>query len=240
MMFFRSHRAVAAIIAALLLLVGIYFAYQKNRIGDSSQVTETTVPASRAVPSDVSAPESTQSQDESAVYYPMTNYLTRITNRGHGKQTTLADSEGFACGGQFEGIHVGDDLEVTASELNVQVPIYAISAGTVSQASIVGGYGGLLITQNTVAGETVNAYYGHVAVGSLKVKSGQEFTAGQLLGYLGESCTTDTSDERKHLHFAIRKGTSIDVRGYLESSGELSEWHNPAEFLKGHSAAEPK
>jgi len=173
------------------------------------------------------------------IYYPLTNYQSRITNRGHGKSTTLADSEGFACGGQFEGIHVGDDLEITAAELKQEIPIYAISNGTVRQASVVGGYGGLLITQNKVDGEIVTAYYGHIDLKSIKYSAGQSFKAGNLLGYLGDNCTTETSNERKHLHFAIRKGTSIDVRGYLSNNSELNEWHDPAVLLKNNSAGEP-
>jgi murein DD-endopeptidase MepM/ murein hydrolase activator NlpD len=174
-----------------------------------------------------------------SLFYPITNYQARITNRRHGQRTTLADSAGFACGGQFEGIHVGDDLEVTKTELDREVPVFAISAGRVRQLSAVGGYGGLLITENKINSVTVTVYYGHIDLKSSRFGVGQTFKAGQTLANLGDNCSTETSNERKHLHFAIRRGQSIDVRGYLPNRSELGEWYNPAEFLQSASAAEP-
>lgn len=224
------------IIIVILLLIGVgLYLYSHNNtepkaelnIAEQEQTTSSPAPVQPVV-------------ENPAVFYPMTNYQSRITNRDHGKETTLADSEGFSCGGQFEGIHVGDDLEVTATELTAEMPFFAISDGKVLQASLVGGYGGLLVTENTISEETVNAYYGHIKLDSLKFTVGQSFKAGDFLGYLGEDCSAATSEERKHLHFAIRKGSSIDVRGYLESSNELIEWHSPAELLKAAVASEPK
>lgn len=229
----RNRYLLILLLTVLVLLIGWFFWLR-------SDVAKAPTSVSKLNNSEQTKTEDKQTPKSApAIYYPVTNYESRITNRDHGKSTTLADSEGFACGGQFEGIHVGDDLEVTATELEKEIPVYAISDGTVRQASDVGGYGGLLITQNTIGGEIVTAYYGHIDLKSLKFSTGQSFKAGNLLGYLGDNCTTETSEERKHLHFAIRKGTSIDVRGYLSNNNELSEWHDPAGFLKDNSAAEP-
>ena len=51
--------------------------------------------------------------------------------------------------------------------------------------------------------------------------------AGDIIGYLGQGCSQQTDFERKHLHFAIHKGDSIDVRGYVPTLNELSSWLDP-------------
>ncbi len=183
--------------------------------------------------------ETTPQTKSSQYFYPITRYESRITNRDHGKSTTLSDSKGFSCGGQFEGIHVGDDLEVSKEELPMEVPVYAIAEGKIRQASTVNGYGGLLITEHTINGQEITIYYGHVDLSQLKYKSGESIKAGAILTYLGNNCSSETSNERKHLHFDIHKGNSIDVRGYVKTLGELSFWVDPTEFLKSLNPKEP-
>jgi len=48
---------------------------------------------------------------------------------------------------------------------------------------------------------------------------------------LGKGYSDETDGERKHLHFAIHKGTKIDVRGYVQTKGELQDWLNPLPLL---------
>lgn len=54
---------------------------------------------------------------------------------------------------------------------------------------------------------------------------------GEQIGVLGEGGTTETDGERKHLHFAVLKGESVDLRGYVSTKEELAKWENPTWFF---------
>jgi murein DD-endopeptidase MepM/ murein hydrolase activator NlpD len=190
---------------------------------EPTETTDTTEPAPTTDPS---------------YYYPMKNYKSRITNRGYGKQITADDSEPLACGDPFEGYHTGDDLEVTENELNTDVPVYAIAAGTVRQISGSSGYGGLVVIEHILGDQVATAYYGHIRLSAVTLKEGDKVTPGQQITVLGDNCSTQTSFERKHLHFDIHKGTEIDVRGYAPSS-DLDEWIDPSAILESLNASEP-
>ena len=170
----------------------------------------------------------------------MTRYASRITNRWYGKKIVPSDNQGLPCGAPFSGYHVGDDLEVDQTELNADVPVYSIADGQVRQVSTVGGYGGLIVMQYTLNNQTVTAYYGHVNIARASVKAGDSVRAGEQLAVLGNACSTQTSGERKHLHFAIHKGSAIDVRGYAPTPDQLAAWLNPKETLAAVGAQEPK
>lgn len=169
----------------------------------------------------------------------MTNYAQRITNRWYGKQITAADSEPLACGDPFTGYHTGDDLEVESSELSTPTPVFSIAAGTVRQVDTVSGYGGLIVIEHQLSGETVTAYYGHIDVTNASLEEGDQVKAGQHIANLGANCSGQTSNERKHLHFAIRKGTELDVRGYVMAESELNAWLNPKQTLLNAQASKP-
>lgn len=230
-----SIKVIVATLFVGAIAIGGYFAVASHRRVVTPNQT-TVQPSTETQPAPPPAPAPTPS----GYFYPITRYESRITNRDHGKSTTVADSRGFPCGGQFEGIHVGDDLEVSSEEVSQEVPVFAIADGSVVQASVVGGYGGLLVTKHTINDQALTIYYGHIDLGQLKVKKGEAFKAGQLLTYLGDQCSSETSNERKHLHFAIHKGSSVDVRGYVKTQAELANWLDPTEFLKSLKADEPK
>jgi murein DD-endopeptidase MepM/ murein hydrolase activator NlpD len=174
------------------------------------------------------------------VFYPLPNYAARVTKRAYGQYFTVNQADNLPCGGHFGGYHNGDDLEITSDELDTEVPVFAIAAGQVRQLSRVGGYGGLLIIEYNLGGQVVTANYGHVDLTQPKVTTGQTVTAGQIVGYLGANCSAETDGERKHLHFSVHKGATIDVKGYVQKQSDLDNWINPAEFLNNLSAAEPK
>jgi len=149
------------------------------------------------------------------------------------------DRLGLPCGDFFDGFHVGDDLEVFPEELSQEVPVFAITDGIVRQHEAVNGYGGLLAIEYTLNGQQVTAYYGHIDVGQSKLEEGDTVTAGKQIAVLGDHCSPETSNERKHLHFSIHNDPEIDVRGYVESTQELEAWTNPRELLRGLGAEEP-
>jgi murein DD-endopeptidase MepM/ murein hydrolase activator NlpD len=191
-------------------------------------------------PSPEASPSPSPSPSASpTVYYPIKNYAARITNRGHGKTIVASDNKVFPCGAEFSGLHAGDDLEVFEEEIDEPIVVYAIADGTVRQAKEVGGYGGLIVIDHNLNGQVVTAYYGHVSLSKSKVKDGDKVTAGQPITVLGDQCSNETSNERKHLHFAIHKGTDLDVRGYVPTQGELAAWIDPKATLADLKAAEP-
>lgn len=228
-----------------LVAIGSFVAVQNNteqpevRFTDSQPTGAVSSPQVSRVPSPSPTASISQRTIKKELYYPLTNYAARITNRGYGKAVTPSDSASFPCGGNFSGVHTGDDLEVTTDELSAEVPVYAVATGTVRQVGTVGGYGGLAIIEHVLAGQTVTAYYGHIALPKTTIKVGDVVSPGQQLSVLGTACSAQTAGERKHLHFAIHSGTAIDVKGYVVNQTLVRNWLNPKETLSTLKAAEP-
>jgi murein DD-endopeptidase MepM/ murein hydrolase activator NlpD len=170
------------------------------------------------------------------LYYPMTNFNNRITFRSFGQLVKPTDTVS-PCGAPFSGYHDADDLEVTAAEVNTDVPVYAITDGMVLEVGPVSGYGGLLVLGVTIKRQSYTVYYGHINLGSTTLVAGNSVVAGQRLASLGAQCSAQTDGERKHLHFAIHIGTAIDVRGYVPTLSVLADWVNPKVFLAEDSAS---
>jgi murein DD-endopeptidase MepM/ murein hydrolase activator NlpD len=160
-------------------------------------------------------------------YYPITDYNQRIQIHSYGTLVNPGDERVLVCGRAFSGYHTGDDLEIKPGEANIDVPIKAIATGTIKQVSWVSGYGGLIVADHNLKGQVVTAYYGHINLNSVSLKTGDGVAAGQVIGNLGQGCSQQTDFERKHLHFDIHKGTTLDVRGYVPSLSVLSQWLDP-------------
>jgi murein DD-endopeptidase MepM/ murein hydrolase activator NlpD len=163
-------------------------------------------------------------------HYPISDYNNRIKYKAFG-QYFIGTEPIPACGRQFTGYHDADDLEISEAEASTDVPVYAIADGTIRQISTVSGYGGLLILQVNLEGQEVTVNYGHVSISSVKVRVGDVVKTGQFLANLGKGCSMETDGERKHLHFAIHKGSQIDLAGYVPTQAELADWLNPKEEL---------
>ncbi|KKU92182.1 MAG: Metalloendopeptidase-like protein membrane protein [Microgenomates group bacterium GW2011_GWA1_48_10] len=187
-----------------------------------------------------SQPANSQSETvkESDYVFPLPDYFSRIKVKRFGQLVKATDKFEVACGAEFAGYHTGDDLEVLPEEENTGVAVHAAASGKIRQVGNVSGYGGLVVQSASLAGEELTVYYGHLNVASLKVKAGDGVTAGEVLGYLGKGCSTETSGERKHLHFAIHKGSGIDVRGYVPGKEDLAAWLDPGETLQSLGAKE--
>lgn len=206
--------------------------------------TSPELPSSNSSPTMIVTAEpilnpSPTTQINSSLFYPTTRYTDRLTIRPYGQQVGATDNQGFTCGDPFTGIHNADDLEALSGEIGATVPVYAIASGTIKMAEPVAGYGGLVVIEHIINGKMITSYYGHVALDS-NYTIGKHVNAGEQIAKLGEDCSADTSNERKHLHFSIREGSSIDVRGYIESETELSEWLNPKQFLETANAGQPQ
>lgn len=230
-------------IIGVLVLGGTAYTIKSRQPAPAASITpsssiispQTSTTVSDSLPITSSTPETA-----TTVYYPMTRYTERITNRWYDKQITAADRDPLPCGYPFTGYHTGDDLEVFPEELTTKTPVYAIAAGTVQSVGTLNGYGGLIVITHVIDGQTVTAYYGHINTSNTTIKEGDKVTAGQRITDLGDNCSTQTDGERKHLHFAIHNGSAIDVRGYADSQQEIAAWINPKEFLARHNAKMPQ
>lgn len=165
-------------------------------------------------------------------YYPISDFVGRIKIKSYGTLVKPGDEKKEICGAAFSGYHTGDDLETIAAEANKAVAIKSIAAGTVRESGSVSGYGGLVVIEHNLAGRVVTAYYGHLNLNSVKLKTGQKVTAGEVIGNLGQGCSAQTGFERKHLHFAIHQGSAIDVRGYVPTLNLLAAWADPLKEIK--------
>lgn len=131
----------------------------------------------------------------------------------------------------YTGYHTAIDVEYTfPADAQRDIPVRAVADGTVIYAASVSGYGGVIVVRHT-APEPVTTLYGHVRL-SDAVKVGQTVRAGDRLASLGTGFSTETSGARKHLHFAVHKGSAPDLNGYEQSLAALnSGWYNPDEWL---------
>ena len=85
--------------------------------------------------------------------------------------------------------------------------VYAAGAGTVTFRGWDGGYGRLIVIEHAGGLET---WYGHLS--GYEVVQGQRVSAGQIIGYVGQSGTTTGPN----LHFEVRKnGKALDPANYL-------------------------
>src|SRR3989344_2411595 len=131
---------------------------------------------------------------------------------------------------RFSGYHVGLDYEVTEEELDADVPIYAICSGTVIYSGFAEGYGGLIVEECRMGRESVTVLHGHLLIESLPPKD-TEVQAGDTLSILAPAKSHDSDGNRKHLHLGIHRGEASDVRGYVQSEDELTEFIDPKDIL---------
>lgn len=131
---------------------------------------------------------------------------------------------------RFTGYHAAVDFEVSADELETEVPVYAVCRGRVVYSGFAEGYGGVLVHRCRIEGEDVTVLYGHLSQEGLPAE-GATVKPGQRLGVLAAARSTDSGDTRKHLHLGIRKGRELDLRGYVQTEEELLEFHDPALIL---------
>lgn len=101
-------------------------------------------------------------------------------------------------------------------------PILAAADGTVTVAEFSGGYGGLIIVEHTINGQTVATGYAHMWQHGIHVSVGDRVRAGQHIGDVGSSGRSTGA----HLHFEVRDG------------GTNGEQIDPAAWLNQHDAAD--
>ena len=101
-------------------------------------------------------------------------------------------------------------------------PILAAADGTVTVAEFSGGYGGLIVIEHQIDGQTVATAYAHMWEHGIHVSRGDRVVAGQHIGDVGSS----GNSTGPHLHFEVRPG------------GTSGEAVDAAKWLNDHNAAD--
>ncbi len=178
-------------------------------------------------------------------YFPMKRYYERQSLKGFGDfidDNFYKGKEKLFPYNRFYGYHSAIDLEVFPDEIDKKVPVYAVTSGTIVYIGMLPGYGGVILLRPD--NEKCTVLYGHVKIKGLSFKVGDHIgtEAGPVvLTYLGEQFSSETSKERKHLHFGIHKGMDLYFRGHESSLRRVNQkWYNPNYFLKEKQAVEPK
>lgn len=225
-----------AIIALILvaLVTGsifVYKKYQKNKI--SSQVnnqsstsnSQSNTNSSNSQTTPAAQPQTTDSlaSPTANLDYPIAQFSSRITKKPFGIYITPSTSP--VQPERFTGYHTGTDIEY--QDIVADVPAFAITAATVKFVGTVSGYGGVIILQADINGQSDTILYGHVRASSINIKVGDKVSRGQQLAVLGTGYSSQTDGERRHLHFSIHRGSQIEYRGYVQNKADLSGWLNP-------------
>ncbi|MFT0849011.1 M23 family metallopeptidase [Actinomycetaceae bacterium L2_0104] len=113
-----------------------------------------------------------------------------------------------------QNLHTGTDFAAPDG-----TPILAAADGLVTVAEFSGGYGGLIVIEHTIDGQTVATAYAHMWQHGIHVHAGDRVSAGQHIGDVGSSGMSTGA----HLHFEVRpggtNGEAIDAAAWLNQHG---------------------
>ncbi len=166
------------------------------------------------------------SHTESNWRAPIEGFATRNTKKNFGLYVTPANSP--VSPEKFTGFHTGVDIEY--SDVARDVPVKAVAAGTVKVARFIDGYGGVVGIEHDWQDKKLFVLYGHLDPKSL-VKENAIVAQGDTIGILGDKSADETDNERKHLHFAVRRTQETNLRGYVTSAEALRDWYNPYDLI---------
>ena len=116
-----------------------------------------------------------------------------------------------------DSFHTGTDFAAPDG-----TPLLAAADGRVTVAEYSGGYGGLIVIEHTIGGQTVATAYAHMWEHGIHVQAGDTVTAGQHIGDIGSS----GNSTGPHLHFEVSLG------------GTDGEHTDPAAWLNSHDVAD--
>lgn len=160
---------------------------------------------------------------------PVDRAAERVTKKPFGIYVTPKNSP--VQPERFAGYHTGTDFEIFPGEEDLDVTVFALKDGKVLYKQWVNGYGGVLIQSATIDNNPVTILYGHLNIGSIDKKIGDNLAEGERIGVLGKGYSQETGGERKHLHLGIHKGTVINIRGYVNNKNQLSRWIDPMSII---------
>lgn len=188
----------------------------------SSAATTSAISLSVATSSTISA--------QALLNEPILGGISRVTKKGFGLYVSPGHSP--ISPERFTGYHTGVDFETTTAEQTVDVPVFAACNGKLLLKKYASGYGGVAVQACVLAGQDVTIIYGHLRLSSISPNVGDPLTAGQQIAVLGTGYSQETDGERRHLHFGIHKGTTVNILGYVQSKEQLNGWLNPLDYLR--------
>ena len=100
----------------------------------------------------------------------------------------------------------------------------AVCEGRLLSKKSATGYGGVAVQACELENDSITVIYGHLDLGSVNAKIGDNIRKGDVLGKLGRGYSEQTDGERKHLHLGFHKGNLLDILGYVDSQEKLSDW----------------
>ena len=160
---------------------------------------------------------------------PLDRALARVTKKPFGIKITPTTSP--VQPERFSGYHAGADFEIFPEEQNKDVAVFAVCQGKLLVEKRASGYGGVIVQACIIDEQKVTVVYGHLRLSSVLAEIQQEIGAGDKLGVLGAGYTQETDGERKHLHLAIHKGETINIKGYAQNAAELEDWLDPMRYF---------
>ena len=185
--------------------------------------------SSPQVPNPTTNNESTSSPVSNSpaptLFMPISGGLSRVTKKMFGTYVTPKNSP--VQPEKFTGYHAGIDFETYDSEKDSDVTISAACDGKLLTKKYATGYGGLAVQSCTLDGNPVTIIYGHLRLSSITLKVGDQLKPGDKIAVLGTGYSSETDGERKHLHFAIHKGSAVNILGYVQNKADLSGWLDP-------------
>ena len=167
-------------------------------------------------------PEMPKQSQNLPITFPVKEFAKRITKKPFGiyitPETSPVQPE------RFQGYHTGVDVEY--ADTAKPVPVLAITNGEVIFSDWLSGYGGVVVIKHTIDMQDYTATYGHLNP-DLLPKKNSLLKSGVQISVLGKGGTRETDKERKHLHFALHKGTGLNLKGYVLTKEGLNSWIDP-------------
>lgn len=161
---------------------------------------------------------------------PLGDALSRISKKPFGIKISTASSP--VSPERFNGYHTGVDFEILPGEEDTAVPVMAICSGPLLMKKTAAGYGGVAVQECELEKQTVTVIYGHLGLASISIQTGTEMAAGEAFAVLGRGYSSETDQERKHLHLGIHKGASLSILGYAQNEADLDDWLDAAIYLR--------
>lgn len=190
--------------------------FEANEVDPSEDLDKEPAAASRAkfrVPIEVSrcvpvdaADGARQMVQQAAVYMPL-------------QEGTFAYSSpfGYRVHPTLGAVILHEGVDMSAP---LGTPIYAVADGVVASISSSAGQGDFVVLEHTgLDGAVYRSFYLHQYMSQITVHEGQQVSAGDQIGHVGNSGRSTGP----HLHFEVRDAsdTAIDPLGWLESQGAV-------------------
>jgi murein DD-endopeptidase MepM/ murein hydrolase activator NlpD len=220
---YMKHPFIITFLIIIILGGLIFWRIEKTNAPILTENQAQSLPTQNTLPAPELSP--TPAQKNSEWLSPLDRAKERVTKKPFGihidPKTSPVQPE------KFSGYHTGTDFEIFPEELNVAISVRAICDGKLLLKKTASGYGGVAVQSCNLGNQPITVTYGHLKLTSITKSVGDDLKAGDTLGQLGAAYSAETDGERKHLHLSIRKGSAINLLGYVQAKNELTSWVDP-------------